>query len=478
VPSPLERPLATRRLPASFRGLLGKVAVATTVIGLIGLIVSRIDVKHDLHRMHVRVLSGDPEGNYHAVVDRLGVIAAERSGVVENATSAGSLENVQRLAASARACDLQFGLAQDGTPWPPGLTLIGRLAKSEAVLFLGRSGDAVQELANLKGFRIGVGPAGSGADRLARQMFALPDLATLNVTLSNHEVAAQLELAARGELDLALLVMDQDAPLVQEWVVQRGLQMASFAHLEAVARRLPHLKTGHVGAGNYDAVGVVPRADKAVMKVETLVLSNGCASRIATIDLVGVLATTFPDFVRHNVDTPNTTGLPMAPASRDYFANGGPELADQYVPWLVDVMPPANWAYVVMAVSLLFNAMGFGHRFRLWRIDAARVKLEAELGHVFPPATTLGDIQRTKPEGGLARKDVLEQIDHVVEELEELALRSRRYSLSVLVPMGQEMAYRYQEGVIYDTLAVLRDFRRRSEEAGSASEPATLAAPG
>lgn len=460
-------------MPASFRGLLQKVAVATAVIGLIGLLVSRIDLKHDLHRMHVRVLSGEPQGNYRALVDRLGAIAAEHKGVVENTTSAGSLENVERLAASARTCDLQFGLAQDGTPWGPGLTLVGRLAKPEAVLFLGRSGDAVQELADLKGLHIGVGPAGSGADRLARQMFALPDLSTLNVTLSNHDVAAQLDLAARGELDLALLVMDPDAPLVEEWVGKRGLQMASFAHLEAVARRLPHLKTGHVGAGSYDAVRVLPRADKAVMKVETLVLSNGCASRVATMDLVGVIASAFPDFVRHNVDTPNTTGLVLAAASKDYFANGGPEVADQYVPWLVDVMPPANWAYVVMAVSLLFNAMGFGHRFRLWRIDAARVKLEAELGHVFPPATTLGDIQRTRPEGGLARKDVLEKIDHVVKELEQLALRSRRYSLSVIVPMGEEMAYRYQEGVIYDTLAVLRDFRRRSEEAVDGSAAST-----
>jgi TRAP-type uncharacterized transport system substrate-binding protein len=482
VPSPMERPLATRRGPASFRGLLQKVAVATLVIGLIGLLVSRIDVKHDLHRMRVRVLSGEPEGNYHAVVDRLGAIAAERSGTVENETSAGSLQNVRRLAAAARTCDAQFGLAQDGTPWSPGLSLIGRLAKPEAVLFLGRSGDTVQELADLRGLRIGVGPAGSGADRLARQMFALPDLAALNVTLSNHDVAAELELAGRGEIDLALVVMDQDAPLVEEWVARRGLQIASFTHIESIARRLPHLKTGHIGAGNYDAVRVVPRADKAVMKVETLVLSNGCASRVATIDFVGVIASAFPDFVRHNVDTPNTTGLPVASASRDYFANGGPELADQYVPWLVDVMPPANWAYVVMAVSLLFNAMGFGHRFRLWRIDASRVKLEAELGHVFPPATTLGDIQRTRPEGGLARKEAIEQIDHVVTELEALALRSRRYSLSVLVPMGQEMAYRYQEGVIYDTLSVLRDFRRRCEEAAEAStrSPAgpTGAAPG
>jgi len=442
-----------------------KVAVAALVIGVIGLVVSRIDVKHDLHRMRVRVLSGEPEGNYHGVVDRLGAMASDRRGVVENVASAGSLENVQRLSAATRSCDVQFGLAQEGTPWTAGLVLIGRLAKPEAVLFLGRSGDAVQDFADLKGLRVGAGPAGSGTDRLAREMFALPDLAGLGVVLSNHDVTEELEQAARGELDLALVVIDPDAPLIREWVGRRGLQIAGFTHVEAVSRRLPHLRSGHVPAGSYDAVRVLPAADKAVMKVETAVVGNGCASRVATVDFIEVVASAFPDFVRHNKDTPNTTGLPVASASTDYFANGGPELADQYLPWLVDVMPPANWAYVVMAVSLLFNAMGFGHRFRLWRIDAVRVKLEAELGHLFPPATTLGDIQRTAPAGSLAREDSLAQIDHVVRELEALAVRSRRQSLSVLVPMGQEMAYRYQEGVIYDTLSVLRDFRKRCEEA-------------
>jgi len=104
-------------------------------------------------------------------------------------------------------------------------------------------------------------------------------------------------------------------------------------------------------------------------------------------------------------------------------------------------------------VSLLFNAMGFGHRFRLWRIDAARVALEAELGKLFGPAATVGDIARAKAEDDPQRT---QQIAGIVQRLEELSARSRKYSLSMLVPMGQEMAYRYQEELIHQTLAALR----------------------
>lgn len=125
-------------------------------------------------------------------------------------------------------------------------------------------------------------------------------------------------------------------------------------------------------------------------------------------------------------------------------------------------MPPANWAYVVMAVSILFNAMSAGHRFRLWRIDDARVKLENELSRYFGMGSTLGDITRLEPDAKHQTAEARAEIDSLIDRLERLAERSRRHSLSMLVPMGQEMAYRYQEGVIYETIAVLRAFRKRA----------------
>jgi hypothetical protein len=148
--------------------------------------------------------------------------------------------------------------------------------------------------------------------------------------------------------------------------------------------------------------------------------------------------------------------------ARGFFEHEGPEVADEYAPWLVDVMPPANWAYVVMAVSLLFNAMGFGHRFRLWRIDAARVACETEITQLFGPNVTLGDIQRAEPKSD---PKIAEAIDRILRELEDLGARCRRYSLSILAPMGQEMSYRYQEDLVHRTIAVLRDYERRARAA-------------
>jgi TRAP-type uncharacterized transport system substrate-binding protein len=467
----LDRPLAAPpEPPAPFLGmrlsLAKKVALVVSVFVLLAAALSRVDVTRDMHRLNVGMLSGAKEGSYSAIVADLSMRAAAHGGRLRNVESAGSIENVQRLvAAKGGSCETAFALVQDGVDYaiagPKKLELLGRLPKSESVFFLGRDGDKRTSLASLAGARIGIGPEGSGVDRLGRQIFGLDDLAGLGVTLTNHPINEQLAMAERGELDLALLVIDEDAALLANAVHDRRLQIAGLANLDVVARRIPRLRTGRIGAGQYDAVKVLPPEDRRVLRVDTLVLTNGCAGRSATIDLLTVLADRFPDFVRHNKETSNATGLELSTASKGFFDRGGPELADEFVPWLVDLMPPANWAYIIMGVSILFNVMNTGHRFRLWRIDDARVKLEAELAKLFGRGATLGDIQQAEIAGELRERGTRTKLDGLIERFERLGARSRRDSVSMLVPMGQEMAYRYQEGVIYQTIAVLRAFRSR-----------------
>ncbi len=436
------------------------VAVVLALV-IVGALVAQLEVKRDLHRLDAGLLSGAQEGNYHAIAVELAALAAKENGKLRDVTSAGSTENVTRLRAASSSCEAAFALVQDGTDWGGGgLELVARLPKAESVVFLGRDADKITLFSQLAHAKIGVGPEGTGSARLASQLFALPEMAALGVALVHAKVEDEPAMLQDGRLDLALIVIDEDAPWLGN-AVRGGLQLAGFSQIDVVGRRLPHFKTGRIGAGEFDAVRVLPAADKRVLRVETLLVKNRCAGRSATIDLLRVLAGRFPELMRHNKETPNTTGLTLAPAARSFYDLEGPELADEYVPWLVDVMPPANWAYVVMAVSILFNVMGLGHRFRLWRIDAARVKLEAELGAVFGPTTTLGDIAHARPEEEAKARAESKHLADIVRQLEELAARSRRQSLSALVPMGQEMAYRYQESVIYETLAVLRGFLRR-----------------
>jgi hypothetical protein len=435
----------------------------------VALSVARLDLGNGLGQVRFAMLSGAPEGNYAAVVDRLAAAAVRGGGRLDNVPSAGSAENLARLAGAARTCDVAFALVQAGVPAPPGakLELYGRLARSESLFFLGRDADRLTELGQLRGLRVDVGVEGSGTARLLQQIFESRDFVGLGVELSRHAVPEALGLAEKGDVDLAAFVMDEDSTTMAAAVRDRGLQIAGFPHVDVVARRFPFLSHGRIGAGQFDAVRMLPPVDKRVLRIETLVVGNGCARRSQVLGLMTLLAQSSPDFVRHNRETPNESGFELADAAKGYFERDGTEALDTYFPRLGDVMPPSNWVHVLMGVSVLFNVMGFGNRFRLWRVDAARVKADQDLARLFGVGTTLGDIARIAPENELLGDPLRAEIGRVIASLEVLALRCRSQSLSVLVPMGGEMAYRYQEQLILETLAVLRAFRDRRDAAAA-----------
>ena len=448
------------------RGTALWAAIATTAVLLVGLTVAVVDLRADLSHLNVTVLSGSAEGHYHAVVGGLSEAAQRRGGAVENAVTAGSLENVRRLTDAGDRSG--FALVQDGLPWEElkarpdaTLELIARLPTAETVFFLGPKADAVRSFADLRGKRIGIGPPGSGTARLARQLFACRGLDQLEVTLENHALDEQLELLRAGALDLGVFVMERDAPLIDRAVREHGLGVAGFEHAAAAAHRLPFLRAGLLPAGHYDPVRVLPAEDKRVLEVDTLLVSDGRASRSEVVALLSLLSVQFPRLVEHNRHTPRAFGLEGSPAAASFFEHGGPELLDEHVPWLADLVPLTGLVHMVMVVSVLFNMMGAGHRFRLWRIDAGRVRLEQELPDIFGPAVTVHEIADLTPEPGDRTPEKARRLDALIEELEALKERCRKHSLSVLVPMGREMAYRFQESMIDERIAALRGFRTR-----------------
>ncbi len=70
----------------------------------------------------------------------------------------------------------------------------------------------------------------------------------------------------------------------------------------------------------------------------------------------------------------------------------------------------------------------------------------------------MGEIPHAKPDPALSADEVRGQAQSITDRLETLYDRCRKHSLSVVVPMGGEMAYRYQEELIMDLLQVLRAF--------------------
>lgn len=450
---------AVRRAPRVLKAAL--VVLAFIAVAALFAIYAR---EPTLSHVRVAILSGSEQGNYYAIVARVAAQAQRQKGRIQNLASAGSIENIERLAAARARCDIQFALVQDGLPWPPAHTfqLIGRLPKAEHFVVLARNAERIRSVSDLRGMRVGIGPVGSGTAHVAKQVIA--QLAELDLRVSHHPLHEQLALLESGELDVAAMVIDRDAQLMMQAVRDRKLGIVDIAGAEALARYLPSARPGGVKAGYYDPVRMFPPADKRVIEIDTLVIGNGCARDSVTQGLVTAFVRVFPDFIAANRDRPNLTGLDYAPAARSYFQQDGPDQVGEHVPWVIDIMPIARWLQIIFAFSLLFGAQAVWHRFRLWRIDASRVRIEGEIAQLFAPDMTVHDIDDAVPEARHRTPEARARLDAVLRELAELAKRCRWQSLSMLVPMGHEMMYRYQERIIADWTRALRRFRARMSE--------------
>lgn len=443
-----------------------RLVVGVLVVVVVGGALAEIGLRPSLSHLHVRVLSGSASGNYHSIVDRLHDSASKHGGRITNVLSEGSLDNVKRLSAARATCSEQFALVQAGMPWPDTkLELIGRLPKAESVFILGRDVDKLDGFRSIAGMKIGVGSDGSGTARIAEDIAALPEMAQLGLKLVHGPTDQQIDQVQRGEIDLVMLVIDEDAPLIVEAVRERGLQILSTPNIDVVARRFAHLRAGRIGAGQFDPVKMSPPSDRKVLRVDTLVVGNGCARRSQTLGLLTTLNEYAPDFMAHNRETGNRTGLTISSASRSFFEHQGLDTADEYLPWLVDYMPASFWVNVALAISVLFNVMNLGNRFRLWRIDAARMALEDRVARLIGPGLTPEDIERLDPAADQISDAVVKKIDALIGSFLALEAKSRRHSLSLLSPMGQEMSYRYQENLMLEFVAALRAYRARIEDA-------------
>jgi TRAP-type uncharacterized transport system substrate-binding protein len=469
---PISNPLGTWRGKALLRFFLLVVAAAA-----VAAFASRFGVSHDYAYLHASLLAGAPGGRYHSLSTRLATRAQREHGSLIVVPTAGSIENVNRLIENQGRCAAAFALVQDGTPVPAdaGLEMLGRLPEPESLLLLGRQNRTFLTFADLRGASIGIGPKGSGTAYLLRQLFEDPDLRGLDVRLSYHELDDQARLVGQGKLDLAAVVMEENAALLRTVVNQYDLDTASLQDLEGLVARHPWLSLGHIPAGLYDLVRPTPAVDKPVARINTLVVANSCARRAERVALLMLLSAELPGFVQANPPkyTYSATALPLAAEARQYFIKGEPELADLYFPWLVNLMSPAYWVYFVMAATILFNALKGISRFRLWRIDAARERLERRLKELTDPGLTHAQI-RVFPDGhSLTGPSACAAARSIRDQLAQLRARCQHYASSIVTPMGDEMFYRYQQSLIDEATTTLTLLLQHPVNTANAPELAT-----
>ncbi len=429
-------------------------------------------IADDYSYVKASVYTGATTGQYYAVAERLAARARKKHGRLNVVETAGSVENVKRLAGENGRCDPAFAFVQDGVPVPDdaGIQTLGRLPQPESLLLFARRDRSFASFADLKGASIGIGPEGSGTAYLMQQLLQNSDLKDLDLRPSNHPTGAQAGLVRDGQLDLAAFVINENAPIVRDYIKKYDLKIVSPADEEGLLTRDRWIRLGRIPAGFFDVSGPSPATDKVVAQVDTLVMTNACVGRAERIAFLTLLADEFPNFVRSNPPPSSfaQNSAPLGDEAREFFTNGQPAIPDRYFPRLVNLMSPAYWIYLAMVITVLLNGSNIYSRFRLSRLDAMRESLESRLKALTNPPLTHEQFAALPSDAALKGPAERDAAEALLKDFVTLHDRCKaQVETSWVTPMGSEMYYRYQQNLTKEAIAALSALLARAKS-GSA----------
>ncbi|MEZ5816782.1 MAG: TAXI family TRAP transporter solute-binding subunit [Hyphomicrobiaceae bacterium] len=224
----------------------------------------------------ITIATGGVHGAYYGFGQRYAE-ALRRSGIALRVKpTSGSIENLGLLKSPQPGVDL--ALMQGGivSAVPvQGLISLGR-AFIEPLWVFYKSDKTVDKLHQLKGWRIGIGPEGSGTRHLALSLLRANELGETSTRLSPATGKAAADALRAGDLDAVFLAMAPESPVIRELMHDPGIKLMNFAQAEAYTRQLPYLKRIIVPQGAFDLARNLPASDVAlVAPVAAVVAKEG-----------------------------------------------------------------------------------------------------------------------------------------------------------------------------------------------------------
>jgi TRAP transporter TAXI family solute receptor len=203
--------------------------------------------------------TGRKDGAYYIFAQQYRDILARSDITLKIRTSAGSLQNIQRL--EAREADLAF--VQGGTTPSKGakdLVSLGSLYYEPLWVFY-RGDIQMKRLTDLKGKKIAVGEKGSGTRPVALQLLKNNGISRSSAALSSLSGRNAANALLRGDLDAAFFIASPRSPVVHKLLIAKEIDLMTFERAEAYTRIHRYLSTVALPQGVIDLQKDIPDVD-------------------------------------------------------------------------------------------------------------------------------------------------------------------------------------------------------------------------
>lgn len=330
---------------------------------------------------HMVISSGTEAGAYFGYAQVYSHMLRRHGIRLEVRTSAGAVENLQRLV--DRNSDVEVALIQGGigsAAEAPSLVSLGSVYYEPVWVFY-RGPQTIDRLHQLAGKRIAVGAEGSGIRGLALQLLEANEIRVDDRLLPISGVGAAEELQ-QGRIDAAFIIAPPSSPVVQVLLRSPGVRLMNFTQADAYTHRFPFLSRLVLPRAAVDLVRGIPPEDTVLLATTAnLVVRDDLHPALQNLLLQTAAEVhrdagyfqklgEFPAYKDHS--------FALSPEAERFF-RAGPPFLQRYLPFWAAVLVDRALVLLLPLIALLLPLLRFAPMLYSWRIRWKIFRLYGDL---------------------------------------------------------------------------------------------------
>ncbi len=328
------------------------------------------------------IATGLKNQTYEAIGKRYREILARSHVDVELRLTNGAVDNIKLL--NDPTSGIKVAIAQGGisnSDQSPDLLSLGRINYQIYWIFH-RATEALDDLRQLQGKRIAIGPQGSGQRATTEKILGISGVNPENSTLLNLTTQGAENALNEGQIDALFLPIALDAPILQSFLKNPRLRPMSFTEAEAVTRIFPFLVRLVLPRAVIDFERIIPATDMILIATPNVVLVRKDIHP-ALIDLLAqtiVEAHGKPGVFQQAGEFPTLIDPehPVAQSARDFYKNG-PSFMNRYLPFWMTNYVQRIIAVLVAVIAIVLPMFNFAPKLYHWFLQDRMRKLYRRL---------------------------------------------------------------------------------------------------
>ena len=189
----------------------------------------------------LNMTTGMEGGSFVVFAERYRQVLARDGIQVNLIPSSGVVENLRLLSDESHGVDASFVQGAIGKgEIAANLMSLGSLTYTPLWVFY-RSDETFDDLSQLRGKRIVIGPKGSGIQRLSLSLLKAAKAADPPTVLFEYSYTAAMEAIIAGRVDAVMAFGSADSQMVTKLLHAQGIKLMNFSQAEAYTRHFPAL---------------------------------------------------------------------------------------------------------------------------------------------------------------------------------------------------------------------------------------------